>query len=217
MASITVDDKKLAADHGDNLLQVCLANGIYIPNLCYLDGMDQPPASCRLCFVEVEGLDAPVAACRVAVRDGMVVTTGSNSVRRLQRAALHLLLSAHDVDCRNCPANRNCALQEMAKFLKVALKAKHLDRFLKDTALDPAHPCLDYFPNRCVLCGRCVAVCKSVPGGGSLNVAWRGKDTVIAYHDPSGNTEGVCPECRRCEEVCPVGALVMRPELSSGQ
>jgi NADH dehydrogenase/NADH:ubiquinone oxidoreductase subunit G len=217
MASITVDERTLAVDPGDNLLEVCLANGIYIPNLCYLEGMDHPPASCRLCFVEIEGLDRPVTACKVAVRDGMVVATGADSVRRLQKAALRLLLSAHDVDCRNCAANRNCDLQQMARFLRVALKAKHLDRFLKETGLDQTHPCLDYFPNRCVLCGRCVAVCKSVPDGGCLNFAWRGQDTVIAYHNSTGATESACPACRRCEQVCPVGALVMRQARSPGQ
>jgi predicted molibdopterin-dependent oxidoreductase YjgC len=105
----------------------------------------------------------------------------------------------------------------MARFLKVALKAKHFDRFLKDTGLDQTHPCLDYFPNRCVLCGRCVAVCRTVPDGGCLNFAWRGKDTVIAYHDRMAPAERSCLACRRCVQVCPVGALVMRQTRSPGR
>ena len=158
---LTVDDKEIRAKDGANLLQTCLENDIYIPNLCYLEGMKDPPASCRLCFVDIEGEENPVTACTVLVRTGMVVQTDTPSVRRLQRAALRLLLSAHHVDCGPCPANRKCALQHMAKFLKVGLKPKTLVNLIKESGLDEDHPCLNFFPDRCVLCGKCVYVCQA--------------------------------------------------------
>ena len=96
---LLVDNKKIEAQEGTTLLQACLDNDIYIPNLCYLPGMETPPASCRMCFVEIEGEHKPVTSCTVHVKEGMTVKTDTPDVRRLQRTALKLLLSVHHVDC----------------------------------------------------------------------------------------------------------------------
>ena len=45
--ALQVDGRRLEARAGERLLEVCLANGIYIPNLCHLPGMDEPAASWR--------------------------------------------------------------------------------------------------------------------------------------------------------------------------
>ena len=55
MITLRIDDQKIEVAEGTNLLNACLANGIYIPNLCYIEGIEHPPVSCRLCFVEIEG------------------------------------------------------------------------------------------------------------------------------------------------------------------
>ena len=123
-----MDKKEIQAKKGATLLQACLENDIYIPNLCYLDDMKEPPASCRLCFVEMDGEGKPIASCTLQVKAGMIIRTDTPAVRRLQRAALQFLLSAHDVDCGPCPANKKCDLQHMSKFLKVGLKPKHLEK-----------------------------------------------------------------------------------------
>jgi NADH dehydrogenase/NADH:ubiquinone oxidoreductase subunit G len=208
MITLQIDNKTIEAVEGANLLETCLDAGIYVPNLCHLAGMDHPPASCRLCFVEVDGTDHPVCACRIPVDQGMVVRTGTVQVRQLQKSALQLLLSVHDVDCKNCPANRQCALQDMARFLKLALKSKHLDVFLKKNRIERRHPQLDYYPNRCVLCGRCVYICREQPNRTELTFAKRGFDTVISFFDNPDDTPPSCESCRMCAEVCPVAALV---------
>ena len=51
LITITVDGQKIKAEAGAFLLPVCLENDIYIPNLCFVEGMEEPPASCRLCLV----------------------------------------------------------------------------------------------------------------------------------------------------------------------
>jgi bidirectional [NiFe] hydrogenase diaphorase subunit len=208
MVTLSVDTKTIEVAAGTNLLTACLKNDIYVPNLCYIKGMDHPPASCRLCFVEIDGKDTPVPACTVHVRNDMVVRTDTPGVRRLQKAALQLLLSVHDVDCKNCPANRSCALQNMAKFLKTALKSKHLDLFLKKTKADQRHPFWEYYPNRCVLCGRCVYVCRAQQPHAELTFAKRGFDTVIDFFGNPQSSPPPCDTCRACAEVCPVAALI---------
>jgi predicted molibdopterin-dependent oxidoreductase YjgC len=210
MITLQIDDQKIEVVEGTNLLEVSLVNGIYIPNLCYIEGMEHPPVSCRLCFVEIEGRDHPVSSCSVWVGRKMVVHTDTPRVRQLQKTALQLLLSVHEVDCKNCPANRNCALQDMAKFLKVALKSKGLDRLLKEIRIDERHPFLDYYPNRCVLCGKCVYICRQRQNLAGLTFAKRGIDTVISFYDRPQSQPPPCDSCQACVEVCPVSALVAK-------
>ncbi|MBW1855535.1 MAG: (2Fe-2S)-binding protein [Deltaproteobacteria bacterium] len=210
MIKLTIDNREIEAGEGMTLLRACLENDIYIPNLCYLKDRETPFASCRLCFVEIEGEDSPVASCTVKIKDGMVITTDSSTVRQLQRTALQLLLSVHDVDCANCPANKRCALQDMAKFLKVGLKPKQLPRHLKEIEIDETHPYLNYYPNRCVLCGKCVFVCKDKEEQPSLAFAKRGLDTVIVSYAEQDISSLPCKNCLACVEICPVGAIVLK-------
>ena len=209
---LLVDDKRIEVEEGTTLLQACLDNNIYIPNLCYLNDMDSPPASCRMCFVEIEGEQKPVTSCTLHAREGMVVKTDTPDVRQLQRTAIKLLLSMHDVDCAHCPANKKCELQRIARYLKVGLKPKNLERLLREPAIDEDHPILDYYPNRCVLCGKCIHVCKTKNGQPLLAFARRGFDTVITFYGDktSKNMKFSCEKCLACVEICPVGAITLK-------
>jgi len=210
MPKLLVDNKEIEVKEGTTLLQACLDNGIYIPNLCYLESMDDPWASCRMCFVEIEGEEKPITSCTVTVKDDMVVKTDTLSVRRLQRTALRLLLSVHHVDCKNCHVNKKCELQRIAKYLKVGLKTKHLEQHLKEPDIDQHHPFLDYYPNRCVLCGKCIHVCRKKYGQSVLTFAKRGFDTVISSYGKNDVSSLACEKCVVCVDICPVGALILK-------
>ena len=210
MVTISVDDRKIDAPQGQSLLSACLANGIYIPHLCWIKSMAAPPASCRLCFVAIENEDSPQLACKTAISPNLVVKTNTPEVRRLQKTAFELLMSCHEINCKPCPANKKCGLQDIARFLKIGLKPKHLHRRLKEPQIDRAHPCLDYYPNRCVLCGKCIHVCRSHNRHTAITFARRGFDTVISFFGTTGPDAGACDGCRSCVAVCPVGALTVR-------
>jgi len=216
MPKIRVDGKEIETKQGTTLLQACLDNDIYIPNLCFLESMEDPSASCRMCFVEIEGEKYPITSCTVYVKDDMVVKTDTPAVRQLQRAALRLLLSVHHVDCKHCPANKKCELQRISKFLKVGLKPKGLERYLKETAIDRNHPFLNHYPNRCVLCGKCVHICRRQHGHSVLTFAKRGFDTVISTYGEAGASSLTCEKCDACVKICPVGALTLKDAQEDG-
>jgi len=210
MPRIVVDGKELEVKEGATLLASCLANDIYIPNLCYLEASTCPSASCRLCFVEIAGFENPVAACTARVSEGMQVRTDTDQVRRLQRTAFKLLLSAHRIECRECPANGHCELRMLARFLKVGLRPKPIEPVLKRVDPDPGHPQIEYFPHRCVLCGRCVEICRQRTGRPIFTFAKRGFHTVISAFGAGDSQVEDCRDCRQCVGLCPVGALITR-------
>lgn len=212
MQSVTllVDGTERVVEAGGVLLDVCLEHGITIPNLCHVKGMEEPAASCRLCFVEIEGMERPVCSCTVRVTEGMHVRTDTPAVRELQRAALQMLLSAHEVDCGACPANKRCELQKIAKFLKVGLRPRHLPPLRKEAGFASEHPFLAYHPNRCVLCGRCVYVCRAKHGRPYLTFAQRGFETVVSFHGEKGLAALACTDRIACVEACPVAAITLR-------
>ncbi len=212
MITLTVDDRTIQAPEGSSVLSACLSAGITIPHLCWMEA-DSPagaPAACRLCLVEIDGFRDPVTACTVTVENGMTVYTGTEVVRSLQKMAFKLLLSVHRVDCKHCPANKACALQDIAKFLGVGLGCKPFERVLKEPEVDTHHPVFDYYPNRCVLCGLCVRICRQQHRQPQLSFAGRGFETVVGYFDADPLAAANCVSCRECLAVCPTGALVER-------
>lgn len=212
MSRIIVDEQYIEIIEGTNLLQACLENNIYIPNLCYLKEREKKHASCRLCFVKIEGMPKPVTSCTVNVEEGMVISTDTPAVRRLQRTAFQLLMSGHEVDCAHCPANKKCELQKIARFLKLGLKPKGLDHSLRELETDHDHPFLEYFPHRCVLCGKCIFVCKKRNGRPYLIFAGRGLKTQISFFGDKDPLKLPCAECLACTLICPVAAIIAKTD-----
>ncbi|MDY6892414.1 MAG: 2Fe-2S iron-sulfur cluster-binding protein [Chloroflexota bacterium] len=208
--SLTIDGKTVSAKEGEKVLWAALDNGIYIPNLCALHEMEVPHAGCRLCFVEIEGRNGLVTACTEPVAEGMVVNTQNPEARRLARTAAELLLSSHPVDCAHCAANGACELQTIARHLGIKLKTKRFRKILRDLPIDSSSSTFIYDPNKCVLCGKCIWVCRNRLGIGVLGFAQRGFQRMVTtfYNKPIAETH--CQGCEDCVAVCPVGALVLK-------
>jgi len=214
--SLTIDGNKITAGEGENILWVALDNSVYIPNLCALRDNSESMAACRLCFVEIEGKEQPVTACTETVAEGMVVNTRGERALKLARNAFELIMASHPVDCAHCAANGTCELQQIARHLKVKLKPKRFKKLLRELPVDDSNPLFIYNPNKCVLCGRCVWICRE-HGIGILGFAHRGfQRMVTTFEDePFGNFR--CQECGECVKVCPSGALVFKNDNKFGK
>jgi bidirectional [NiFe] hydrogenase diaphorase subunit len=212
MAKITVDTKEIRADEGRSILQTCLEHGIFIPNLCFMKSREHPHASCRLCFVEIDGIDRPVTSCTERVREGLVVWTATPKARRLQRMGFKLLMSAHHCQPKACPVRGGCQLIRIARHLNVSLNSQPLERLERAIDEEVDLGLFTYYPFRCVLCGRCVHVCRQETGHNLLTFARRGLDTVVALFGGGDLAAAPCRHCGACATVCPTGALVPKWE-----
>jgi len=208
--SLTIDGKKITANGSENLLWVALDNGIYIPNLCALRDNSETMSACRLCFVEVEGKEQPVTACTETITEGMIVNTRGERALRLARSAFELIMASHPVDCAHCAANGSCELQQIARHLRVKLKPRRFKRLLRELPVDDTNSLFIYDPNKCVLCGRCVWVCRERLGIGMLGFAHRGFRRVVTTFGDEPIGQHRCLECGDCVSVCPSGALVFK-------
>ena len=206
--SLTIDGKTFEAPEGQKLLWVALEHGIYIPHLCAIQERETPEASCRLCFAEVKGKPGPVMACAEGVFEGMEVETETPRVLRLRRRAAELLIASHPADCPRCGKNRRCELQRIAQKLKLKLKPRRLRFLPRPLPADSSHPALLLDPGKCLLCGRCVWVCRERVKCGVLHFTHRGFDTRISTFLGVPLSQTRCTGCLACVRACPVGALV---------
>lgn len=207
LCNITIDDRSLRVPAGDKVLWAALDNEIYIPHFCAVKGKARPEASCRLCFVEVDGLSSPRTACTLPAREGLVVRTRSEKVDRLVQTAFDLILSDHRLDCRNCPAHRACALQELARRRGLKLKKGRFRPLPEVRALDDSQEEFALDRSRCVLCGQCVRADREEARVGAIGFAGRGIERQVTTFHNIPLADSICTKCLLCVEACPVGAL----------
>jgi formate dehydrogenase major subunit/NADH-quinone oxidoreductase subunit G len=207
--SLRIDDKKISCEEGKTILWAALENNIYIPNLCAIQEQIHPTASCRLCFVEVGGENEPVTACTEPIKENMVVHTRGKNALRLARTSAELILANHPVDCPHCLKNRSCELHNIAKHLGVNLKTKRFRKIERTLPIDESSSLFTYDPNKCVLCGKCVWVCREKLGIGAIGFTKRGVKRMVSTFQDKPIGESTCSQCAECVKVCPVGALVL--------
>ncbi len=208
---ITVNGKEIEATAGETVLQVARRAGIDIPHLCSLDWAPSPAASCRLCVVEVEGAPRLLTSCTLEVSAGMSVHTHTPRLLAARRAILELLIASHPQDCLACVRSGDCELATLAGDLGV--RRRRYVGAVKEHAVDISSPALWRDPNKCVLCGRCVAVCHSVQGIGAIDFVGRGFRTKVAPGFSVGLNVSDCVSCGQCARVCPTGAIVERDQV----
>ena len=204
MVNLKINGQAVSVPAGYTVLEAAREVGNDIPTLCYLKDVSQT-GSCRMCVVEIVGARALQAACVYPVSEGLEVLTHSPSVRKARKSTLELLLSNHDRKCLTCTRNQKCELQALADELGVdgiryEGEVIHYD-------IDDLSPSIVRDNNKCVLCRRCINVCKNIQTVGAIDTMERGFKTHIGCAFNMPLSESACVNCGQCIAVCPVGAL----------
>jgi len=202
--TLTIDNIQVTVPNGSTVLDAAKAAGIYIPTLCYLEGVHKAGA-CRVCVVEVQGGRGLQASCVYPVSDGMVVRTNTERVRKARRMVVELMLSAHRKECTVCGRSLNCELQAVAK--RVGVDESRFEGAMPKTVVDTSSPSIVRDSSKCILCRRCVTVCREVQGVGALFPVERGFETAVVPALEKQLSEIACTMCGQCITVCPVNAL----------
>lgn len=174
--NVSIDGAILRAIKGRSILDTAIEYGICIPHLCHVPYLSDIGA-CRLCIVEhVEnGRSQTTTSCTLNVREGMVIKTSTDKIRKLRRNLAELLVA-------QAPNSR--AIQDIA--LRCGVK-------------EVRYP---FRNEKCVLCGRCVRVCTEVWRARAIGFVGRGKDRHVDH--PFGVRPDFCKHCGNCTQICPM-------------
>ncbi len=209
--NIKIENQSYSVDSNLTVLEAARACGYEIPSLCTFNHGECNQGSCRVCLVEVKGARGLVASCVYPVNEGMEVTISSPKAIKARRTSVELLLSNHSQNCQQCHKNGKCELLDVAK--KVGARENMFLGAKTEATFDNLSPSIVRDTSKCILCGRCIARCKSAHGNGVLGFENRGFNVLVG---PAGNisfSESPCLMCGQCVSVCPTGALVEKSDL----
>jgi NADH-quinone oxidoreductase subunit G len=228
MPTFKLDDREIAFEPGDTIIQAAARAGIEIPHYCWHPGLSVA-ANCRMCLVELlpppgrqpllldvlrwdpetetyvpEKKPKLVPACQQPLADGMVVKSDtSEHVLRARSAVQEFLLLNHPVDCPICDQAGECRLQDY--WLEHQASAKRMrDEIVHKPKAVVFGPTIVYDAERCILCTRCVRFCEEVAKDPVLSKRERGNLSEIVLA-PGRQLDH--PYSLMTEFVCPVGAL----------
>ena len=205
---IKIDGMEIAVPEGTLILDAAKKANVNIPTLCYHKDLT-PTGACGMCVVDI-GAPTLKRACITPIENGMEVITHSKKVINARKTVLELIMSNHPDECLECVRNKTCELQELAENLKIDELPYERSKF--DKPLD-TNGVIIRDPNKCILCGRCVAVCQEVQTVYALEFANRGFDTTVKPFMDNALADTVCTNCGQCTNVCPVGALYERSDI----
>jgi len=115
-------------------------------------------------------------------------------------------LDNHPKECQLCERDGNCELQNLAYSLGV--RERLFEGKRKKHKIENSSTSVIRDAEKCILCSRCIRVCKEVQGVHNLSQHYRGFNTVVCPSDESNMDDSVCIQCGQCINVCPTAAFV---------
>ncbi|MFO7636239.1 MAG: NADH-dependent [FeFe] hydrogenase, group A6 [Clostridia bacterium] len=206
---ISIDGIKLEVPGNITVLQAAREAKIDIPTLCYLKGINEIGA-CRICLVEIKGIKGLQASCVYPVSEGLVVTTNSENIRQARRTTLELILSNHNRSCLTCIRNLKCELQALAE--KFNIRDLPFEGEQNVYPIESLSPSIIRDNNKCILCRRCINVCKNIQQVSVIDTTNRGFKSAIHSPFKMKLSDTPCINCGQCITACPVGALQIKDD-----
>lgn len=202
MVRIQIDGRYYEVNPGKNLLETCLALGIYVPHFCYHPAMGSVGA-CRLCAVKKyrntdDQVGKIVMSCMEPVTDGLVIEVNNPEAVAFRASIIESLMINHPHDCPVCDEGGECHLQDMTVMTGHNYRRYNFKkRTFRNQYLGPF---INHEMNRCIQCYRCVRFYNDYAGGKDLGVFGahdhvyfgRQEDGVLE-NEFSGNLAEVCP------------------------
>lgn len=206
VVTLTIDGLPIGARDDQTVLEVARENGIEIPSLCHIDGLE-PVGACRLCMIEIDGDPRLHASCVTSCEEGQTIRTRSERIDAHRKMILEMLFAERNHSCAVCVSNGQCELQSLAQ--KTGMDHVDMPYLYPKLEVDASHARYTLDHNRCVLCTRCVRVCDEIEGAHTWDVMGRGVDArvITDMGTPWGDSRS-CTSCGKCVHVCPTGALV---------
>ncbi len=224
---ITIDGKDIECKSDENILNVSLKAGIYIPSLCYHPDLPSFGA-CGLCAVEIDGSKEPVLACETTVKNKMKIITNSPNLKKIRQEKLARILTNHPHACLVCAEKEGCArepcslnvptserccvklgdceLERVADFIGIPENTPRYKPHDLKKFKDNPYIIRDY--NLCIGCSRCIRVCESVRGLKALGNLPDPPELIDPSIFPEKLLDSGCQFCGLCIQVCPTGALI---------
>ena len=108
-----------------------------------------------------------------------------------------------------CEAHGDCELQRQGIEYEVFANRFQGTEAREYEAYDD-QPLIAYDPKRCILCGKCVGVCREVQVTEAINFTQRGFEAKVAGSFDHALDTSFCRFCGQCVDMCPTGALTNR-------
>jgi len=229
---LTIDGKTVTARKGETVLDCALRHDISIPHLC-THSILSPFGACRLCVVEIDGMRGYPTSCTTPVEEAMVVRTNTEAVQELRRNILALIMLEHPsaclvcdkrdlceeyrpesekvgrtTGCHTCNNKDVCEVRVLAEDL--GLSELPVAPSYHQRPIERSEPFMDRDLNLCILCGRCVRICKHQHGTAVIDFIERSSKTHIGQAFGRSLLDAGCRFCGSCVDVCPTGSLADR-------
>ncbi|MBW7848737.1 MAG: FAD-dependent oxidoreductase [Bacteroidales bacterium] len=109
--------------------------------------------------------------------------------------------------CMECGCNAlyTCQLKKYSTDYEADQKAYSGE--FQEYRVDFRHPFIEIDSNKCILCSRCIRICREVVGAGALGLVNRGFKSYVAPAMGLPLQETSCESCGLCITTCPTGAI----------
>src|SRR5437867_116102 len=232
MAKITLNGHELEAPDGAPLVEVIKNSGTFISNLCYIDGRQPYagcrtciveiegqrgfPLSCTARIEDGMIVRTETPSLKSTRQAVLSLILSYHSDRCL---TCHRVVKCKPGDtclrddvvthrCITCSKNYRCELQTTCELVGMAeyepwyAEERSYYAIQLQPPADRKNPFLEFDPQMCILCARCVRACDDIRHTTAITLAGRGYDTKIAFGAGGAVDESNCDFCGACIDVC---------------